>query len=101
MVDLVCGGEHRVHGVHAHAPLEAGGGLLAQQALHLHLLHQVTGGLVDVGKAVDPLLGVGGHGSHQVLVLRFLGQVVGHAHRVEGGAEDGVVHWVFRFLPNM
>ena len=82
LVHLVGGGELGVEGVHAYAPLEAGSGLLTQQALHLYLFDQVGGGLVDVSEAVDPLPGVGGDGGHQILVLGHLGQVVGHAHAV-------------------
>ena len=47
LVDLIGGGEDGVEGVHAHAALEAGSGLLAQQTLHLHLVHQVLGGLIS------------------------------------------------------
>ena len=90
-VDLKGGGIDGVEGVHAHAALEAGGGLLAQQALHLHFLDEILGGAVDVGEAVDPPAGLGGNGGHKILVLGHLGQVVGHAHAVEGGAQDRVV----------
>ena len=38
LVHLVGGGIHRVKRVHTHTPLEAGGRLLAQPALHLHLV---------------------------------------------------------------
>ena len=92
LVDFVSGGEYGVKGVHTHAALEAGGGFLPQQALHLYFLNEVAGGLVNVGKAVDPLARVGGNRGHQVLVLGLLGQIVGHTDRVEGGAKDGVVH---------
>ena len=98
LVGLIGGGKDGVEGVHAHAALEAGGGLLTQQALHLHLLDEVAGGLVDVGEAVDPLAGVGGDGGHQILVLGHLGQIIGHAHAVEGGAENGVVHGTLHLL---
>ena len=60
---------------------------------------QVPGGLVDVGEAVDPPAGVGGDGGHQVLVLRHLGQVVGHAHAVQRGPQNGVVHRVLHLFP--
>ena len=43
----------RVDGVHADAALEAGSRLLAQQALHLHLLHQILGALVQMAEAID------------------------------------------------
>ena len=99
LVGLVGGGEHGVERVHAHAALEAGGGLLAQQALHLHLLDQVPGGLMDVGEAVHPLPGIGGDGGHQVLILRHLRQVIGHAHAVQRRPQDGVVHGVLHLLP--
>ena len=98
LVDLIGGGVFGVERVHPHAALEAGRGLLAQQALHFHLVAQILGGAVNVGEAVDALAGLGGDGGHQLLVLGHLGQVVGHAHGVEGGAEDGVVHRVFHLL---
>ncbi len=53
LVGLVGDRVEGVDGVHADAALEAGAGLLAQQALHLDLLGEVLGGLVDVGEAVD------------------------------------------------
>ena len=98
LVDLIGGGILGVERIHPHAALEAGGRLLAQKALHLHLIAQILGGAVDVGEAVDAPAGLGGDGGHQLLVLGHLGQVVGHAHGVEGGAEDGVVHRVFHLL---
>ena len=98
LVGLIGGGEHRVEGIHAHTALEAGGGLLAQQALHLHLLHQILGGLVDVSEAVDPLAGVGGHGGHEFLILRLLRQIIGHAHTVQRRPQDGVVHGIVDLL---
>ena len=90
-VDLKGGGIDGVEGVHAHAALEARGGLLAQQALHLHFLDEILGGAVNVGEAVDPPAGLGGNGGHKILVLGHLGQIVGHAHAVEGGTQDRVV----------
>lgn len=98
LVHLIGGGVHRIECVHAHTALEAGGGLLAQQALHLHLLHQILGGLVDVGEAVHPLPGQVGHGGHEILIFRHLGQIIGHAHAVQGGAQNGIVHGIFNFL---
>ena len=44
---------HGVDGVHPHAALETCRSDLAQQALHLDLVDQVLGGLVDVGEPVD------------------------------------------------
>ena len=64
LVDLIGGGVHGVEGVHAHAALEAGGGLLPQQTLHFHLLHQIIGRLVKVGEAVDFPPGQAGGGGH-------------------------------------
>ena len=83
LVALIGGGEQGVEGIHTHAALEAGGGLLAAQTLHLDLLDEVLGALVDVGEAVDAGAGVGGNHGHQVLILGHLGQVVGHTHGVE------------------
>ena len=98
LIHLIGGGEHRVEGVHAHAALEAGGGLLPQQPLHLHLLHQILCGLVDVGEAVDPLPGQGGYRGHQILVLRLLRQIIGHTHAVQRRPQDGIVHGVVDLL---
>ena len=98
LVDLEGGGEHGVEGVHAHAALEAGSGLLAQQALHFHLVHQVLGGLVQVGEAVDGVARQAGLHGHEVRVLGVLGQGVGHGHAVDAGADHGVVHPVVDLL---
>ena len=98
LVDLVSGGEHGVEGVHAHAALEAGSGLLAQQALHLHLVHQVLRGLVQMGEAVDGVAGQAGLHGHEVRVLRVLSQGVGHGHAVDGGTDHGVIHPVVDLL---
>ena len=87
-VHLEGGAVHGVHGVHADAALEAGGGLLAQQPLHLHLLDQVLGALVQVAEPVDGPAGEVGRGGHQVPVLGILGQAVGHLHGVHGGPDD-------------
>ena len=99
LVDLIGGGEHGVEGVHAHAALEAGSGLLAQQALHLHLVDQVLGGLVQVGEAVDGVARQAGLHGHQVRILGILGQGIGHGHAVDGGTDHGVIHPVLDLLP--
>ena len=98
LVDLIGGGEHGVEGIHAHAALEAGSGLLAQQALHLDLVHQVLGGLVQVGEAVDGVAGEAGLHGHQVRILGILSQSVGHGHAVDGGTDHGVIHPVVDLL---
>ena len=59
---LLGGGENSVESVHTDAALEAGSGLLAQQTLHLDLVHQVLGGLMQVGETVDLLTGQAGGG---------------------------------------
>ena len=89
LVTLIGGGEQGVESIHTHAALEAGGGLLAAQALHLYLLDEVLGALVDVGKAVHTGAGVGRNHGHQILVLGHPGQVIGHAHGIEGGTQNG------------
>ena len=91
LVALIGGGKQGVKGVHAYAALEAGGGLLAAQALHLNLLDEVLGALVDVGEAVDAGAGIGGNHSHQVLILGHLGQVVGHTDGVERRTQNGAL----------
>ena len=98
LVDLIGGGEDGVEGVHAHAALEAGSSLLAQQTLHLHLVHQVLGGLMQVGEAVDGVTGEAGLHGHQLSVLGVLSQSVGHGHAVDGGADHGVIHPVLDLL---
>ena len=98
LVGFVGGGKNSVKGIHTDAALEAGGGLLAQQALHLDLFDQVAGRLMDVGKAVDAFAGIGRDGGHQILILRHLGQVVGHPHRIKGGAQDGIIHGTVDFF---
>ena len=98
LVNLVGAGEHGVEGIHAHAALEAGSGLLAKQTLHLHLVHQVLGGLVQVGEAVDGVAGQAGLHGHQVRVLGVLSQGIGHGDAVDGGTDHGVIHPVLDLL---
>ena len=98
LVHLEGGGEHRVEGVHAHAALEAGSGLLTQQALHLHLVDEVLGGLVQVGEAVDGVAGEAGLDGHEIRILGILGQGVGHGDAVDGGTDHGVIHPVLDIL---
>ena len=71
---------------------------MAQQPLHLHLLHQIVCGLVQVGKAVDLVAGQAGGGGHQLLILGILGQCVGHGHAVDGGTDHRVIHPVVDLL---
>ena len=92
LVHLIGRGPDGVEGVHAHAALEAGCGLLAAEALHLHLEHQVLGALVDVAEAVDLPAGDAARGGHKRLVLGHLGQIIGHLDGVHRGAQDGIVH---------
>ena len=99
LVDLIGGGEHGVERIHTHTPLEAGSGLLAQQALHLHLVNEVLRGLVQVGEAVDGVARQAGLHRHQIGILGVLGQSVGHGHAVDGRADHGVVHPVLNLLP--
>jgi hypothetical protein len=83
-----------VEAVHAHAALEAGGGAPPQQALHVDLLHQVVGALVDVVEAAYPLPGEVGVGEEQVLRLRFAAAFVGLAYGAFGRADQGMLHRV-------
>ena len=91
LIDLVGDGVGGVHGVEAHAALIAGAGLLGDHPQHLHLLHQILGGLVDVGEAVDLLTGQVGGGGHQLLVLLHARQGVGHGGGVDVTTDEGVV----------
>ncbi|CAN4071960.1 D-alanyl-lipoteichoic acid biosynthesis protein DltB, partial [Dysosmobacter welbionis] len=99
LVDLIGGGEHGVERIHTHTPLEAGSGLLAQQALHLHLVNEVLRGLVQVGEAVDGVARQAGLHRHQIGILGVLGQSVGHGHAVDAWPDHGVVHPVLNLLP--
>ena len=98
LVGLVGDRVQRVDGVHADAALEARAGLLAQQALHLDLLGEVLGGLVDVGEPVDLLAGEVARGQHEVLVLRLRGELVGHRYAVDAGPDERVAHVVVDLL---
>ena len=98
LVNFVRGAVHGVDGVHPHAALETCRSDLTQQALHLDLVDQVLGGLVDVGEPVDGLSGEMGGGGHQRLIIGTLGQIIGHPNGVDRGAEDGIVHGVFHPL---
>ena len=98
LVDLIGGGVHGVEGVHTHAALEAAGRLLAQQALHLHLLHQIVRRLVEMGEAVDLVPRQAGGSGHEIGVLGILCQRVGHGHAVDGGTDHGVIHPVVELL---
>ena len=99
LVHFIGGGEYSVERVHAYAALEAAGRLLAQQPLHLYLLHQVFGGLVQVGEPVDGMAGQAGGGGHQIFVTGILGQGIGHGHTVDGRTDDGMIHPVVDFFP--
>ena len=99
LVNFVGAGKDGVEGVHAHAALEAGGGLLPQQTLHFHLFHQVLAGLVQVRKAVYLMTRQAGGRGHKLLILRILRQRVGHGHAVDGRADHRVIHPVVDFLP--
>ena len=98
LVDLIGGGEDGVESVHAYAALEAGSGLLTQQTLHLHLVHQVLGGLMQMGKTVYFFTGQIGGNSHQICVFGILSQLISHGHAVDRGADHGVIHPVFNLL---
>ena len=98
-IDFIGGGINGIEGVHAYAALEAAGGLLTQQALHLYLLDQVIGGLVQVGEAVYRMAGQVGGSGHQVLVFGILGQGIGHGYRVDGRTDNGMVHPVINLFP--
>ena len=98
LIHLIGSGEYSIEGVHTHAALEAGGGHLAAQALHLHLVAQIVSGLMDMGETVDPLSGIGGDHGHQILILRHLGQIIGHADGVQGRTQDRIFGGIFDLL---
>jgi len=77
-VDFIC---HRIDGVDAvqpHTALEAGAGLLTQDAQQLDFLDQVLHVLMDMGKTADDLAGQMGDGRGEVFVFRVVRQGVGH-----------------------
>ena len=49
---------------------------------------------MDMSEAVNTFAGVRGNRRHQFLVFRFLSQIIGHTHRIHGGAQDGIVHGI-------
>jgi len=53
LIHLIGGAVHGVHGIHADAPLKAGGGLLPQKPLHFDFLDEVVGALMQMGETVD------------------------------------------------
>jgi hypothetical protein len=88
-----------VHGIHAHAALEAGSGRLPENPLHLHLMDQVLRALMDGRETVDPLSSQMGAGGQKFPGLLFAGKPVGHGHRIQGGPDHGMVHGVLHPLP--
>ncbi|MPM24389.1 hypothetical protein SDC9_70871 [bioreactor metagenome] len=98
LIDLIGRGEHRIEAVHAHAALETGSGLLAQQTLHLHLVDQILRGLMQMGKAVDGVAGQAGLHGHKVRVLGILRQCVGHGHAVDRRSDHRIIYPVFDLL---
>ena len=98
LVGLVGHGVQRVDGVHAHAALEARARLLAQQALHLDLLREVVGGLMDMRKAVDLGAGEMAHGEHEVFVLGVARELVRRRDAVDAGADHRMVDVVVDLL---
>ena len=97
-IDLVGSAEHGVEGVHAHAALEAGTGHAPAKPLHLHLVHQIGRGLVQMAEAVHGLAGKAGGRHHQLTVFGHLGQLVGHGAAVDGRADQGVVDAILDLL---
>ena len=98
LIGLVGDRVEGVDRVHPDTALEARACLLAEQALHLDLLGEVVGRLVDVGEAVDLLAGEVTGGQHEVFVLGLPRQLVGHGDAVDAGADDGMVDVVVDLL---
>ena len=98
LVDLERGGVDSVESVHANAALEAAGGFLAEQSLHLDLLDQVVRTLVQMRETVDGMAGQVGRSGHQVFVLILLCEFIGHRQAVDGGADDRMIHPVVDLL---
>ena len=89
---------NRICCVHADTALEARRGLLAEQTLHLDLLDQIVGGLVQMGKTVYLFAGQVGRCRHQILILRILCELVGSGKGVERRTNDRIVHDVLHLL---
>ena len=97
-VGLEGGGIERVERVHAYAALKTGSGFLAEQTLHFHLVYQILRAVVNMTEAVDFVPGDRRGGGHQILVLRVLRQVIGHAHRIQRRAQNRVIYRALNFL---
>ena len=92
LVYLVSGGIHCVEGVHAYASLKTAGRLLSQKSLHLDLVFQIFGALMDVSKPVYLLSRKMGSSRHEIFILRILSQAVGHGYAADGRLYYRVVH---------
>jgi hypothetical protein len=91
LIDLIGGGVDGIESVHTDTALEAAGGLLTKQALHLDLLDKVVGGLVQMSEAVDLAAGEIRCCGHQVLILWILRERIGHSDAVDAGADDRMI----------
>ena len=98
LVGLIGSGINSICCVHAYTALEAGCSLLTQQTLHLNLLNQIIGGLVQMGKAVYLLTGQVGGCGHQILILRILCQLIGSGKGVQGRTDNRIIHYVLNLL---
>ena len=81
--------------IHPHTTLKAASGIAPQQPAHLAFLDQVDGTLMDVGKTVDPGAVEVRAGSHDVLILRSVGQRVGLGNGQHRRPDDRIVHHIF------
>ena len=97
-IGFIGGGVHSICCVHADTALETSCGLLTKQTLHLYLLNQVIGGLMQMGKTVYLVAGQVGGCSHQIFILRILCQLIGCCERIQGRTNNRIVYHVFYSL---
>ena len=98
LVDLVGGGIYCIEGILANAALEAAGHFLAQHPLPLDFLDQILIRTENMVEKIDFFPCQGGSDSHQILMKRVQGQVVGHGHRIHGRDDNRMVHRGFHLL---
>ena len=80
LVNLVSGRVNGIEGVHSNAALETSPGFLPDQTLHLYLVDQVFGALMQVAKTINSFSGKIGFSRHERSVLFFFSQFISHGY---------------------